>query len=166
MKTNTFLVLFTFISIAFGGTLQIIDYEDQCLVYSTDNFNCTGYSEPFAPLEGDSCSRYQGTGSEPNAVKVNLCNSHHHIAWVEVHRSGLLHFHNDQGDEASCSIDDPLVKGKSCTIGSIAKTSTSSMRPMPTSSDATSHRGSAKATGVTTSTSAASSKVPDPKTDC
>ncbi|KAJ5556541.1 hypothetical protein N7494_000456 [Penicillium frequentans] len=166
MKTNTFLVLFTFISIAFGGTLQIIDYKDECLVYSTDNFNCTGYSEPFAPLEGNSCSRYQGTGSEPNAVKVNLCNSHHHIVWVEVHRSGLLHFHNDQGDEASCSIDDPLVKGKSCTIGSIAKTSTSSMRPMPTSSDTTSHRVSAKAPGVTTSISATSSKVPDSTTDC
>ncbi|KAJ5556647.1 hypothetical protein N7494_000562 [Penicillium frequentans] len=114
----------------------------------------------------DLTTGHQGTGSEPNAVKVNLCNSHHHIAWVEVHRSGLLHFHNDQGDEASCSIDDPLVKGKSCTIGNIAKTSTSSMRPMPTSSGATSHRGSAKATGMTTSTSAASSKVPDSTTDC
>ncbi|KAJ5938396.1 hypothetical protein N7466_001530 [Penicillium verhagenii] len=114
----------------------------------------------------DLTTGYNGTGSEPNAVKVNLCSSHHHLPWVEVHRTGLLHFHNDQGDEASCNIDEPLVKGKSCTIGSIAKTSTSSMRPMPTSSDATSHGISAKATGVTTSISAASSKVPDSTTDC
>ncbi|KAJ5654849.1 hypothetical protein N7490_001852 [Penicillium lividum] len=166
MKMNISVVLFTLISIAFGGTLQIIDYEDQCLVYSTDNFNCTGYSHPFAPLEGDSCSRYQGTGSEPNAVKVNLCNSHHHIAWVEVHRSGLLHFHNDQGDEASCSIDEPLEKGKVCTIGSSVKTSTSSMRSTPTSSDATSHRVLVNAAGVASPISAASSKIPDSTMDC
>ncbi|KAJ5655036.1 hypothetical protein N7490_002039 [Penicillium lividum] len=114
----------------------------------------------------DLTTGYRDSGSEPNAVKVNLCSSHHHIAWVEVYRSGLLHFHNDQGDEASCSIDKPLEKGKFCTVGSIAKTSTSSMRPMPTSSDATSHRVSVKAPGVTTPIFATSSKVPDPTMDC
>jgi hypothetical protein len=99
-------------------------------------------------------------------VKVNLCNSHHHIAWVEVYRSGLLYFHNDQGDEVNCSIDKALEKGKSCTIGSSVKASTSNMRSTTTSSDVTSHRVSVKAAGVTSPISAASSKVPDSTMDC
>ncbi|KAJ5556596.1 hypothetical protein N7494_000511 [Penicillium frequentans] len=107
----------------------------------------------------DLTTGYQGTISEPNAVKVNLCNSNHHIAWVEVHRSGLLHFQ-------SCSIDERLEKGKVCTIGSSVKALASSTRSTPTSSDATSHRVSVKAAGVTSPISAASSKIPDSTKDC
>jgi len=44
---------------ALGGTLQVIDHQGQCFVYSTHNFGCTGISEPFAPLDGISCSSKQ-----------------------------------------------------------------------------------------------------------
>lgn len=64
MNRSILLAFLTSISMAIGGTLQIIDYEGQCLVYSTENFNCTGYSEPFAPLEGASCSSKQSTVDE------------------------------------------------------------------------------------------------------
>lgn len=50
------LAFFTSISVALAGTLQIIDHQAQCFVYSTENFDCTGISEPFAPLNGISCS--------------------------------------------------------------------------------------------------------------
>lgn len=56
MKMGLLLAFFTSISVALGGTLQVIDYEGQCFMYSTENFNCTGVSEPFAPLEGAFCS--------------------------------------------------------------------------------------------------------------
>ena len=34
----------------------MIDSDGQCLVYSIDNYGCTGYSEAFAVLDGDDCS--------------------------------------------------------------------------------------------------------------
>jgi hypothetical protein len=50
------LAFFTSISVVLAGTLQIMDHQGQCFVYSTKNFDCTGISEPFAPLNGTSCS--------------------------------------------------------------------------------------------------------------
>jgi hypothetical protein len=64
MNIGLLLAFFTSISISLGGSLQIIDYEDQCFMYSTENFNCTGASEPFAPLEGAFCSSKEFTDDE------------------------------------------------------------------------------------------------------
>jgi hypothetical protein len=50
------LAFFTSISVVLAGTLQIMDHEGQCFVYSTEIFDCTGISKPFAPLNGTSCS--------------------------------------------------------------------------------------------------------------
>ena len=43
-------------SVAFGGSLRIINNNNQCMVWSEDNYGCTGYSEPFAQLDGKDCS--------------------------------------------------------------------------------------------------------------
>lgn len=43
-------------SASLGGTLEVIDYNGQCLVYSAGNYGCTGYSAPFGLLNGSDCS--------------------------------------------------------------------------------------------------------------
>ncbi|KAJ5974860.1 hypothetical protein N7481_008567 [Penicillium waksmanii] len=110
----------TLISTVFGGMFQIIDHNNQCFVYSTGNFDCTGISESFAPLDGISCSTI-------------LCDSDQGTAWVEVHRSGLINFHNEEGDAVSCKVADPLVKGSLCTASNKARTSTKDIESQLTS---------------------------------
>lgn len=39
-----------------AGTLEVIDHDGQCLIWSNDNFGCTGYSASFGPLDGADCS--------------------------------------------------------------------------------------------------------------
>lgn len=65
---NLFLVFVTLASTVLGGTLQIIDHQGQCFVYSTHNFDCTGVSEPFAPLDGVSCSSKRST--DPPMIRI------------------------------------------------------------------------------------------------
>lgn len=47
---------------SFGGTLEVIDYDHQCVIWSNDNHGCTGYSAPFGQLDGDDCSGKQLRG--------------------------------------------------------------------------------------------------------
>ena len=39
-----------------GGTLEIIDIDGQCAIWSYDNHGCTGSSAFFGKLEGEKCS--------------------------------------------------------------------------------------------------------------
>ncbi|CAG8906763.1 unnamed protein product [Penicillium salamii] len=43
--------------ISLGGTLEIIDVDNQCAIWSYDNHGCTGSSAFFSRLDGDDCSR-------------------------------------------------------------------------------------------------------------
>ena len=43
-------------SASLGGTLEVIDNNGQCLIYSADNHGCTGYSASFGLLNGSDCS--------------------------------------------------------------------------------------------------------------
>lgn len=57
MALSIFLLLASFyISAALGGTLQVIDYDGQCVIWSDDNNGCTGHSASFGLLDGNSCS--------------------------------------------------------------------------------------------------------------
>ena len=47
-----------------GGTLEIIDIDGQCAIWSYDNHGCTGSSEFFSKLDGDDCSSKQMPGME------------------------------------------------------------------------------------------------------
>ncbi|KAJ5976484.1 hypothetical protein N7481_010191 [Penicillium waksmanii] len=136
---HNLLVLVTLISAVLGGTLQVIDYKGQCFVYSTENFDCTGISEPFAHLDGTSCCNLNTddkvTHSNSSAFKAKLCGSSQNSAWVEVHQNGLLFFHNDKADEAKCKVDGGLVKGGLCTATNSSSSSTRNSKPQSTSSD-------------------------------
>lgn len=48
-----------FIHTSLGASLGVIDQDRQCLIWSNDNHACTGYSEPFAELNGSDCSGNQ-----------------------------------------------------------------------------------------------------------
>jgi hypothetical protein len=39
-----------------AGTLEVIDHDGQCLIWSNDNYGCTGYSAAFGHLDGVDCS--------------------------------------------------------------------------------------------------------------
>ncbi|KAJ5244739.1 hypothetical protein N7489_004835, partial [Penicillium chrysogenum] len=57
MAFSGFLLLASiYICVAFRGTLTVIDYDRQCVIWSDGNYGCTGHSEPFAVLDGDDCS--------------------------------------------------------------------------------------------------------------
>jgi hypothetical protein len=45
-----------FIRTSLGASLGVIDQDRQCLIWSNNNHGCTGYSEPFAELNGTDCS--------------------------------------------------------------------------------------------------------------
>lgn len=42
--------------VSLGGTLEIIDIDNQCAIWSYDNHGCTGSSASFSRLDGDDCS--------------------------------------------------------------------------------------------------------------
>lgn len=46
----------TLIRSSLGGTLQVIDEDRECRIYSSDVHGCTGYSASFAKLNGEDCS--------------------------------------------------------------------------------------------------------------
>ncbi|KAJ5974768.1 hypothetical protein N7481_008475 [Penicillium waksmanii] len=167
---HRFLVFVTLVSTVLGGTLQIIDHQGQCFVYSTHNFGCTGVSEPFAPLDGVSCSSLNkannSTQSDPPSFKAMLCGSSQHPAWVEVYRSGLLYFHNYQGDEGSCKINGDLVKGSLCTVRNSSQTSSPENQSQPTSPVATSSPASVMAAVSTPKISSDSESPSNSVTDC
>ena len=44
---------------SFAGTLEVIEFENQCAIWSYDNHGCTGHSGYFSQLKGEDCSRKQ-----------------------------------------------------------------------------------------------------------
>lgn len=54
MKLLNYLLLLK--SVAFAGSFVVINNDGECMLWSQDNYGCTGYSAPFAQLEGKSCS--------------------------------------------------------------------------------------------------------------
>jgi hypothetical protein len=58
-----------FVRGSLGASLGVIDQDRQCLIWSNGNHGCTGYSEPFAELNGTDCS---GT----TQINVNYLSPH------------------------------------------------------------------------------------------
>jgi hypothetical protein len=57
MALSIFLLLAAvYISSVLGGTLEVIDYDGKCVIWSNGNHGCTGYSASFGLLDGNSCS--------------------------------------------------------------------------------------------------------------
>ncbi|KAJ5277530.1 hypothetical protein N7524_003683 [Penicillium chrysogenum] len=54
-----------------GGTLEIIDIDGQCAIWSYDNHGCTGSSEFFSQLYGDDCSNLRVKTGTPQGYPVS-----------------------------------------------------------------------------------------------
>jgi hypothetical protein len=97
-----------------AGTLEVIDHDGQCLIWSNDNYGCTGYSASFGLLDGVDClSRHpqlklqtafnsllelsevvNGNRHELNVLNVDACGTEDGspVAWIQVNHTGVVTF--------------------------------------------------------------------------
>ncbi|OGE46443.1 hypothetical protein PENARI_c256G03699 [Penicillium arizonense] len=90
-----------------AGTLEIIDIDGQCAIWSYDNHGCTGSSEFFSKLDGDDCANLRVKTGTPQGYPVSgvgACGTEKNssVAWIEVEHTGLVSFFNYQGDKSAC----------------------------------------------------------------
>ncbi|CAG7976347.1 unnamed protein product [Penicillium salamii] len=119
-----------------AGTLEVIDYDGHCLIWSNDNFGCTGYSASFGLLGGAACSGkplplkpktainkfkelsevVKGNRPELNMLNVDVCGSEDGspVAWIQVNHTGRVTFTNKNGNQASCVLNEGLKTGSWC----------------------------------------------------
>ncbi|KAJ6019368.1 hypothetical protein N7522_001435 [Penicillium canescens] len=61
-----------------------------CMIWSDRIYGCTGYSEPFAVLDGDDCSKFcmNGTSTDAATLKLDICGKENgqQVAWMNVTR--------------------------------------------------------------------------------
>jgi hypothetical protein len=137
-----------FAGAAFGGSLIIINNNGQCMVWSESNYGCTGYSAPFARLDGRDCSSrfngahgfnfqksqtllgfaMKGSSVKNETVKLDICGKEdgRQVAWVNVKKNGTVSFLNQQGTTATCALDDGFNVGSKCSVtdNSLSKSAT------------------------------------------
>ncbi|CAG7957021.1 unnamed protein product [Penicillium nalgiovense] len=115
-----------------GGTLEIIDIDKKCAIWSNDNHGCTGSSAFFSQLDGDYCSKldkvtnsthqgYPMRGAEACGTESNSS-----AAWVKVEEPGVITFYNLQGDRSRCELDNGLKHGSRCTASDLLPATESS----------------------------------------
>lgn len=119
-----------------AGILEIIDYDRQCLMWSNDNYGCTGNSKPFGLLDGNDCScrHHQlifiiavnsllelsdivnGTRRKSNVLNVDVCSTEDSspVAWIQVNQTGLVTFSNENGNKSTCVLNNGLKAGSWC----------------------------------------------------
>ncbi|KAJ5704447.1 hypothetical protein N7536_000136 [Penicillium majusculum] len=153
-----------------AGTLEVIDHDRQCLIWSTDNFGCTGYSASFGLLDGIDCSKLSevvnGNRHELNVLKVDVCGTEDGspVAWIQVNRTGLVTFSNINGNQSSCVLNDGLKAGSWCiTTEKLDKTNSpfySSTCKLPTSTPSSGTPTARTPSARTLSTSTPSTSTP------
>ncbi|CAG7975612.1 unnamed protein product [Penicillium salamii] len=115
-----------------GGTLEIIDIDKKCAIWSNDNHGCTGSSTFFSQLDGDYCSKldkvansthpgYPMRGAEACGTENNSS-----AAWVKVEETGVITFYNFQGNKSRCTLDNGLKHGSRCTASDLLPATESS----------------------------------------
>lgn len=68
MQLPMFLILASiFAGAAYCGALQVVDFDGQCVIWSSNNHGCTGHSAAFSQLDGDDCS-----GRQRNYVRCDI----------------------------------------------------------------------------------------------
>ncbi|CAG7965386.1 unnamed protein product [Penicillium salamii] len=147
-----------------GGTLEIIDIDDQCAIWSYDNHGCTGSSAFFSQLDGDDCSGLDKvansthTGYPMRGAEACGTENGSSAAWVQVEKSGVITFYNFQGDKSTCTLDNKLKHGSRCTASDlIPSTKSSSTESSSTKSSST--KSSSTKSSSTKSSSTKSSSV-------
>ncbi|KAJ5337316.1 uncharacterized protein N7506_005338, partial [Penicillium brevicompactum] len=140
-----------------GGTLEIIDIDNKCAIWSYDNHGCTGSSAFFSQLDGDDCSRldkvansthpgYPMGGAEACGTENNSS-----AAWVKVEKTGVITFYNFQGDSSTCTLDNRLKHGSRCTTSDlIHSTKSSSTESSSTKSFSTKSSSNKSSSALTT----------------
>ena len=143
-----------------AGTLEVIDYDGHCLIWSNANYGCTGYSASFGLLGGADCSGkplplkpktainkfielsevVKGNRPELNMLNVDVCGTEDGspVAWIQVNHTGRVTFTNKAGNQASCVLNDGLKTGSWCvTIEKKDKTNSRSYSSTGTPSTGT-----------------------------
>ncbi|KAJ5471535.1 hypothetical protein N7530_008892 [Penicillium desertorum] len=125
---------------SFGGTLEVIDYDHQCVIWSNDNHGCTGHSDSFGQLDSGDCSKLSkvinGTSQGYPARYLEACGTENGlpVAWIELDETGLVHFFNQHGYMAACTLNNGFQVGSWCSVSdSESSTKASSAIPKPTS---------------------------------
>ncbi|KAJ5302312.1 hypothetical protein N7508_007175 [Penicillium antarcticum] len=118
-----------------GGTLEVIDYDGQCVMWSVHNHGCTGYSAPFGLIDGSDCSHLSevedGTREKKTVLNVDACGTEdgEPVAWITVNETGLVTFSNKNGAKTACTLNDGLKVGSSCDATNSASSSVSHLCP-------------------------------------
>ncbi|KAJ5559472.1 hypothetical protein N7513_001871 [Penicillium frequentans] len=127
---------------SFGSALEVIDYDGQCVMWSNDNYGCTGYSASFGLLDGDDCSKFSevinGTRQDFSVLSVDACGTENGepAAWIQVNETGLVTFSNQNGDESTCTLNNGFKVGSWCSAsgsGVVSSTNSGSGTAIPTS---------------------------------
>lgn len=152
-----------FIRTSVGSALQVIDQDGQCMIWSNNNHGCTGYSSTFAKLKGDDCSgkglqttlsflqQYTDNFSELSEVvdgkrkdvatlNVAVCGTENGkpVAWITVNQTGVVTFHNRNGDKSECTLNNGLKTGSRCNTSDPNPKTSSPVRVSTTAASTTS----------------------------
>ncbi|CAG8151961.1 unnamed protein product [Penicillium nalgiovense] len=134
MTFSIFLLLASvYIRAALGGSLTVIDYDRQCVIWSDDNYGCTGHSSSFGLLDGDDCSDLSmithGIRKDYSKLDVGVCGSTKDnimpVAWIDINENGMVKFYNQNGDETGCTLDNGFKVGSSCIASDLSSPSSS-----------------------------------------
>ncbi|KAJ5473987.1 hypothetical protein N7475_003553 [Penicillium sp. IBT 31633x] len=145
-----FILLATiYVRTSLGGTLNVVDYDGKCVIWSDDNHGCTGSSAIFGLLDGDDCSDISkvtdGTRKEYSVLNVDTCGTEKDrpVAWIQINKNGLVTFFNQNGNIAACTLDNGLKVGSWCSASDSLSTTSLSVSSASTSSDSLSTVSSA-----------------------
>ncbi|KAJ5417430.1 uncharacterized protein N7487_000980 [Penicillium crustosum] len=133
-----------YVRASLGGTLTVVDYNGQCVMWSEDNHGCTGSSAAFGLRDGDDCSDLskviKGVRKDFTVLNVDTCGTEdsHPVAWIQVNNDGLVTFFNQGGKKAACKLDRGLKVGSWCNASDLLSISSSSVSSTSTSSDSSS----------------------------
>ncbi|CAG7991084.1 unnamed protein product [Penicillium nalgiovense] len=147
-----------------GGTLEIIDIDNKCAIWSYDNHGCTGSSAFFSQLDGDDCSRLDKVANSTHPGYpmrgAEACGTENDssAAWVKVEKTGVITFYNFQGDNSTCTLDNELKHGSRCTASDLIP-STKSSSTESSSTESSSTKSSSTKSSSTKSSSTKSSSA-------
>ncbi|KAJ5186456.1 hypothetical protein N7449_011220 [Penicillium cf. viridicatum] len=159
-----------YVRASLGGTLSVVDYDGQCVIWSEDNHGCTGSSAAFGLRDGDDCSDLskviKGVRKDFTVLNVDTCGTEdsHPVAWIQVNNHGDVTFFNQGGKKAGCTLDRALKVGSWCsasdlTSSSVSSTSTLSKSSSSSLSSASALSDSSSSASSTSTQSKSSSSV-------
>ncbi|KAJ5202967.1 hypothetical protein N7449_005046 [Penicillium cf. viridicatum] len=122
-----------YIRVSLGGTLEIIDIDNQYAIWSYNNYGCIGLLGFFSRLDGDDCLRLDKVANSTYLGyplrSAEACGTENNS--VKVEKNG--------GDKSVCKLDKGLKYSSRYTALDLLKSSTelSSTEPSSTKSSST-----------------------------